>query len=539
MNAFFQHHKDNIIFHYRCFDRMLFNATIQPFQQPERVVGFFSTYRNIYPVTRNVLRDIASQYKNWVTNRLPVWKAPLLEAPKDRRDEFTEPYFRGAQPDQIVAIIKAREPARILYSIESKKTAGCHLEFKYRWVDQFNFYLNDENFGRMFVRVCPYFPFPARICLNQHYWLDNQLKRRGIRFRRCSNAFLSCSNPKILQQLSDGLLPYHLIACGQKWLAYLTPFFTEKERSLAGCQHRIFFSQVEYCDNLIFRRRAALDSLGDRLLDANRTIGRPDKLTVIYGRKVSKYHSGKLQTTIEDLHLESPVIRSYHQDGSVKQYVRNERILRTEVTTNDVTWLGIGKEVNNLPKLRKKQHRINENYLDIQEDILETFVDRGQLRQLSTATVTAAGKRIPGLKLDHPRQLALMHALLRFSHIAAGGTFTTQELHPAAVEALDDTTNDYKLSSLRYDLSKLRAKGLVEKIPHSRKYRFLPNGYRVCVMYLKIFEKLYAPLTAGVLKPFAGDKQLAPKRVTRLDKLYSAVVKALDNLCMAVGIKAA
>jgi hypothetical protein len=46
----------------------------------------------------------------------------------------------------------------------------------------------------------------------------------------------------------------------------------------AGCQHRLFFSQVEYCDNLIFRRRAALDNLGQRLLDANRTIGQPNKI---------------------------------------------------------------------------------------------------------------------------------------------------------------------------------------------------------------------------------------------------------------------
>jgi hypothetical protein len=518
---------------------MLFNATIQPFQQPERVVGFFSTYRNIYPVTRNVLGDIAGQYQNWVTNRCSAWNAPILEAPSDRRDEFTEPYFKHAQPDQIVAIIKAREPAWIVASIESKKTGGCHLEFKYRWVNQFNFYLNDRNFGRMFVRVCPYFPFPARICLNEHHWLANQMKKRGMRFKQCSNAFLSCSNPKILQQVSDHMLPYHLIACGQKWLAYLTPFFTEKERILAGCQHRIFFSQVEYCDNLVFRPRAALEKLGDRLLDANRTIGRPDKLAVIYGRRVSKYHSGKLQTTIEDLHLGNPVIRSYHQDGSVKQYVRDNRILRTEVTSNDVTWLGIGKNVENLPKLRKELRGIDENYLEIQEDILETFVDRGQLRRLSQPTITAAGKRIPGLKLDHPRQLALMHALVHFSHIAAGGTFTTRELHPTAAEALDCSRDDYKLSSLRYDLSKLRAKGLVQKLPHSRRYRFLPNGYRLCVMYLKIFEKIYAPLTAGLLKPFPGDKELASKRVTRLDKLYRAVVKALDNLCTAVGIKAA
>jgi hypothetical protein len=52
-------------------------------------------------------------------------------------------------------------------------------------------------------------------------------------------------------------------------------------------------------------------------------------------------------------------------------------------------------------------------------DILETFVDRGQLRKLAEPTIASAGKRIPGLKLDYPRQLALMHALVRFAHIAA------------------------------------------------------------------------------------------------------------------------
>ena len=43
MNAFFEHHQDSIRFGYRCFDRILLNGVIQPFQQPERVVGFFGT----------------------------------------------------------------------------------------------------------------------------------------------------------------------------------------------------------------------------------------------------------------------------------------------------------------------------------------------------------------------------------------------------------------------------------------------------------------------------------------------------------------
>src|SRR5436190_23968042 len=67
MNAFYEHHKDNIRFQYRCFDRILLNGLIQPFQQEERVVGFFGTYRDLYPVSRDVLREIATQFHNWAT----------------------------------------------------------------------------------------------------------------------------------------------------------------------------------------------------------------------------------------------------------------------------------------------------------------------------------------------------------------------------------------------------------------------------------------------------------------------------------------
>jgi hypothetical protein len=38
-----------------------------------------------------------------------------------------------------------------------------------------NFYINDPDWGRMFVRICPYFPFSARICLNHHHWLGKAM----------------------------------------------------------------------------------------------------------------------------------------------------------------------------------------------------------------------------------------------------------------------------------------------------------------------------------------------------------------------------
>ncbi|PYU78690.1 MAG: hypothetical protein DMG50_26545, partial [Acidobacteria bacterium] len=255
MNAFYEHHKDNIRFDYRCFDRILLHAAIQPFQQEQRAVGFFWTYRQIYPVSRQVLRDIATQYHNWAKNRSQKWGVAIQEDPPGRRDDFVDRYFRRAQPDQVVAIIKAREPATIMTAIG--KDDRWHLELKRRWVEQYNFYVQDSRWGQMFVRVCPYFPFSARVCLNQHYWLALRMQERGIRFQQCANAFLQCSDPETLQKLADSLTADDLLTCAQKWLTHFTPFFTAEERKHAGVQHRLFFAQVEYCDNLIFRRRAA------------------------------------------------------------------------------------------------------------------------------------------------------------------------------------------------------------------------------------------------------------------------------------------
>jgi hypothetical protein len=119
----------------------------------------------------------------------------------------------------------------------------------------------------------------------------------------------------------------------------------------------------------------------------------------------NKYYKGKLQTVIEDLDLPNPVIRTHYAHGSLKQYVRDHLCLRTEPATNDVTAYGVKKAVENLRQLREKLSTVCDNYLNVQQDILESFVDRGQLHHLTRATVLPSGKRIPGLKLDHPRQL--------------------------------------------------------------------------------------------------------------------------------------
>lgn len=177
---------------------------------------------------------------------------------------------------------------------------GNPIELCQRFVWQYYFYLQDPQFGRMFLRICPYFPFHARVCVNGHEWLAAHLRAQGIRVQQCGNAFRTCADPERLQALADQFAAQDILACAHRWLAQLVPFFTDRERRHQGFGYRLFVSQVEYCTNLIFDRRAALDRMQERLLDLNRTIGSPDKVAILFGRRVTKGSDAGVKTQILD-----------------------------------------------------------------------------------------------------------------------------------------------------------------------------------------------------------------------------------------------
>jgi hypothetical protein len=80
---------------------------------------------------------------------------------------------------------------------------------------------------------------------------------------------------------------------------------------------------------------------------------------------------------------------------------------------------------------------------------------------------------------------------------------------------------------------------LLEKIPRSRRYRLVGKGYSICLVFLKLFERIYAPLTAGLMAPFRGDRALVEQKRCQLDRLYQQITDDLDALLAAVGLKIA
>ena len=63
------------------------------------------------------------------------------------------------------------------------------------------------------------------------------------------------------------------------------------------------------------------------------------------------------------------------------------------------------------------------------------------------------------------------------------------------------------------------------------------NGYSICLVFLKLSERIYAPLTAGLLSPIGADAKLEARKRSQLDRLIQRVVNDLDALVQAVGLK--
>ncbi len=59
-------------------------------------------------------------------------------------------------------------------------------------------HLNDEVLGPRVMRVASFFPFQTTYYLNGHSFMEQELNRQGVAFRKHDNALLSTSDQSLL-----------------------------------------------------------------------------------------------------------------------------------------------------------------------------------------------------------------------------------------------------------------------------------------------------------------------------------------------------
>jgi hypothetical protein len=538
LSALLGHH---VQFAYTAWDRIVLNGYLERLQRPENIVYFFRRVVGVPSVTPEVLASRTEPYRAWMAAYAKREGIPVLTAPKgERKEVLVRPHYRrlgGAEG--VACILASLETSRTFVSYTPRYPPPAD-DPGYRPVRSarkrflhYYCYVFDPVMGPMSLRLATYLPFTVTCYLNGHAFIAQELARNGVAFAQDDNAILAAADLDALQAAADRLAPAVLEDRCTVWAERLAPRFSAPERQALGLRYRYSVVQVELATDVLFRRAAPLQARFRRAAELGILLGGADRTTHLFGRVITRRYRGKLQTVLDRWDAGHPVLRSYYRTSFVKQYEKGDRLLRTETCVNDPYHLGIGRRLEHLPDLRERMAATNARYLEAQAELLASTVDAGDLAALARPVV-AGRRRVPGLKLEDDRVIRLLEGLLHPGTFVAD--WTTREVHAALLARHRLAAEDYRLGQLRYDLGKLRAHGLVERLGTSRRYRLTVRGLKLGVLLVKLRTRLLGPLVS-----LATDQQ--PRRPTRapsaVDAAFRRVDAALTHLCDTLGLTSA
>jgi hypothetical protein len=366
-------------------------------------------------------------------------------------------------------------------------------------VNQFYIYAVDRDFGPFFLKFCSYFPYNAKLCINGHEWAKRQVALAGIGYTALDNGFASCADPAAVQAICDRLGVEQIDGLLRKWLAVLPHPFSPADRD-AGYRYDISILQAEFSLTQVLDRPVSGRVFFEHVIRDNLDAGRPDQVSLIFDRKLRRTGShptpGRFRTRV----ITEGVTPSLHIDykhTAIKQYHKEGRALRTETTINDTRDFGIGKRLTNLPALREIGLSANRRLLGVQRLSHNPIRAAEAFTAVHEPIITDTGARIAGLRLGDRRAHALLQALLMFRLLPNG--FLNRDLRALLAELLGvDTITAGQMS---YDLRRLRAHGLITRIPRSHRYRLTETGLHHAMLLTHAHTRLLLPGLAQLADP--------------------------------------
>ena len=525
-----------VAFTYRSIDRLILNAYIPTLQMPGAMVTFLREVQGkpiLSPVVFKALTDrfVAAVQAFTEAQRIPVLHATGRTKPGAVAQQALRAATR-ANRWGVVAVVVHQESARVF---TSRHAGGRRTNFwvreERRLVNHYYFYLRDREYGDGFVRISSYAPFQTRIWLNAHGYLAAQLRQRRIAFRTLDNCLVEVGDPAALATIAQGFDAALVERIARRWLAGVPAPLTAAERD-KGYPWRLSIYQAEFSDNVIFRRTAVLNRVYEDLLREHLHLGRPDMLKVVFDRRIQRNTPGIFKTRVLRQGVVS-CLKVFYKKSFLKQYNKGGRVLRTEVCVNDPRDFSMGRSLVHLGDLGTVAYHAITRFTTAQTVAMATALDRSTFERLVTPSIEG-GHRIAGLRFGTPQVMRLLAAL------GCAGLTLKAFSHPALRTMLIDgfgaAATDVTPARLSYQLTKLRRKGLLRKVPGRNRYTLTDRGYRVTVYCTKLHERLLAPTLDGL------DRAARPALRTSTHQLDRALVDLnthFDHLADVVGLKVA
>lgn len=521
-----------LVFVYHCFDRLVICGYLSGLSRPEQVVYFFREVVGVPAISKEVLSKRTNDYQNWVEAFTRHHDIPIEWAEKRvRKEDYLRPSLRRMEKQNrygVYFILKSMEQGATFRSTVPKyPTADPHYRILARQRSRFThyyFYLRDAVLGPMVMRVASFFPFQTTYYLNGHHFIENQLNRQGVRFRKNDNAFLAVADPQALQAAADRLTPEVIRERLEYWTLVLGPKFSRRERAAMNLRRFYSIRQVEYCRNFIFKRHFPIHRLFERSCELGLWRFTADHVSQVFGTRLSRKLKGKLHTTLEKIEHGHHVFRAYWKNAFVKQYEKFSTFLRTEVCSNNLADFRLKKGLDHLAAVRENFLGILDRFTTLEARALNVHVDFPLFQRLALPVVCGATK-IPGIKIHDTRMVRLLEVLLRGSTTLSG--WSTPALHQAVLTTYGLSAQRYRVSQLRYDLRKLKAHGLLQRQGRRYTYRLTDKGLKVALLFILFHQRICGPL-ANSLFHYRPDPRFQPP--SELEAAYHQAHASLQRI---------
>jgi hypothetical protein len=486
---------DHVTLHVRSVDRLFFQGYVPRLQTQFQVIRFLLD-RGFPIPSPAVLGRIGRAYVRAVERFILDHEIPVVRFQKgDVKEEIAREYFKAAERDGrfgvvMVGIAQERTPA---WRGWREGGSDGHPHFEYRrqsiFPNNYYWYIRDPDWGPAFIKTTAYAPFSVWLYLNGNEWAKRQAFQRDISFKPLDNGFAVCEDPAALAEICSSLQAEDVQAFFDRWQAALPSPLSAEDRA-RGYRYELAFRQAEISDTRMFDRPAAGRAWFERTLPDQLTLGRPDQVAIVFGRRVSRQTPGRFHTKIFNTGVD-PAIQVHYRASKVKQYFKEGRALRTESTVNDTRDFGIGRRLtqSNWEALVSIGHQVNQRFLDHQLEACQCAPDATTLQRVVLPSIED-GLPAPGLRFGEPRTMALLACLCCFQHLFAGLTNRSlRELIAALIPG-------YSARQMTYDLRRLRRNGFIQRIPRTQRYVLTSQRRRLAVFLTKTYTRIVNPSLA-------------------------------------------
>ena len=319
-----------LVFVYHCFDRVVIHGYLSGLSRPGQVVHFFRDVVGEPVIDKEVLSRRTNEYQGWVEAYAANQGIPIEWAePKVRKEDYVRPAqrrMRRANGHGGYFILKSMEQGQTCratvprfptddpnYRILARQRSRC---------THYYFYMEDEVLGPMSMRAASFFPFQTTYYLNGHNFIEQELNREKVTFRKNDNAFLAVSDVAALQAAADRFSPNVIQKRLDYWTLRLGPKFSKRERAAMNLSRFYAMNQIEYCRNFIFKRSFPIHKIFERSCEIGRWRMTANKISEIFGRRLTKKLKGKLNPALEQIehgHSHLPGVLEERLDQAVRE----------------------------------------------------------------------------------------------------------------------------------------------------------------------------------------------------------------------------